>query len=143
MQTTRTPGAGGGFRPERLAQWLRRAALPLVALGVLGLLWTFELTRLPAGMDSMTDIPPGATVLLDRRAGSAREGMAILVELPQGGSLLSRLVRREADGALWVENDRLDSRLPDSRSLGALPASCYRGAVLVVFPPEGVAEVPR
>lgn len=123
--------------------WLRRAALPLLAAGVFGLLWTFELTRLPAGMDSMSDIPSGATVLLDQRATSAREGMAILVELPQGGSLLSRLVRRDPDGALWVENDRQESRLPDSRSFGALPASCYRGAVLVVFPPEGIAEVPR
>lgn len=114
-----------------------------MALGVLGLLWLFELTRIPAGMDSMPEIAPGSTVLLDHRVAAAREGMAVMVDLPQGGSLLTRLVRREPDGSLWVENDRRESALPDSRALGALPASCYRGAVLVVFPPEGATEVPR
>lgn len=138
-----TLDAGPGFRPERVARVLRRAALPIVALGVLGLVWLFELARIPVGMDSMPEIAPGATVLLDRRLGSAYDGMAVMVDLPQGGTLLTRLLRREPDGSLWVENDCRESSLPDSRALGALPASCYRGAVLVVFPPDAVAEVPR
>lgn len=143
VQTTRTVDAEAGFRPERAARWLRKLSLPLFALGVLALFWVLELTRIPAGMDSMVDIPPGSTVLLDRRAGSVRAGMAVMVDLPQGGTLLTRLVRCEPDGGLWVENDHRASALPDSRSFGALPAACLRGSVLVVFPPDVPAEVPR
>ncbi len=143
VQTTRTVRAEAGLRPERAARWLRRVSLPLFAVGVIALLLTLELTRVPPGMDSMPDIPPGSTVLLDRRTGSVRPGMAVMVDLPEGGTLLTRLVRLESGGSLWVENDHAASALPDSRSVGALPAACLRGSVLVVFPPDLPAEVPR
>ena len=135
--------AVAGLRPDRLAAWVRRAALPLALLGTLALLWALELSRVPQGMDTVPDIAPGSTLLLDRRRSSAREGIVVMVDLPQGGTLLTRLARVEPDGRLWVENDRKESLLPDSRALGLLAADCYRGAVLVVFPPDTAAEVPR
>lgn len=135
--------AADGFRPERVAAWVRRVALPLAVLGTLALLWVLELTRVPQGMDTVPDIAPGSTLLLDRRWSSAREGIVVMVDLPQGGTLLTRLARVEPDGRLWVENDRKESLLPDSRALGALAPDCYRGAVLVVFPPDTGVEVPR
>ena len=135
--------AADGFRPERVAAWVRRVALPLAVLGTLALLWVLELTRVPQGMDTVPDIAPGSTLLLDRRWSSAREGIVVMVDLPQGGTLLTRLARVEPDGRLWVENDRKESLLPDSRALGALAPDCYRGAVLVVFPPDTGIEVPR
>lgn len=129
-----------GFDPQRAAKVLRRLMLPfaVVAIGVFW--WCFGALQVPAGMDTMPAIPPGSVCIIDKRKGSARVGHEVFVDLPQGGTLLSRVVDVDADDRLVLRNDDPQSRLPDSAQLGALPRHCLRGTVLVVFAADRPGE---
>jgi hypothetical protein len=127
----------GRLDPRRLRSWVVRAALPVVLVGVLVFYLCFGMLRVPAGMDTIARIPPGAWCLIDKRAGSVRVGSAVFVDLPAGGTLLSRVTAIDEDGSLRVANDNPDSALPDSDQFGPLPAACLRGVVLVVFGGDG------
>lgn len=122
-----------GFDPARLARTIRRATLPLAIVAAIVFFQCFGSMRVPEGMDSMPDIPPGSLCLIDKRSGSARPGKAVFVDVPAGGTLLSRVVAVGADGSLRVQNDSPTSALPDSDQFGELPAKALRGTVMVVF----------
>jgi len=57
-------------------------------------------------------------------------GSVVLVELPDAGIAVKRLVRLEPDGAVWVEGDNPFGST-DSRQLGAVRPTALRGRVLV------------
>jgi hypothetical protein len=121
----------------RLARWVRRAVLPFALLCGFVLYVCFGTIRVPAGMDTTPAIPPGSLCIVDKRAGQAAVGHAVFVDLPKGGTLLTRVAAIDAQGRLVLRNDRADSELPDSRQFGPLPRSSVRGVVLCVFPGEG------
>jgi hypothetical protein len=54
----------------------------------------------------------------------------VVVRLPDGTEAVKRLVRREADGGLWLEGDN-PLASTDSRTLGALPVTAVVGRVLL------------
>ncbi|MGE3174106.1 MAG: hypothetical protein AB7O97_15875 [Planctomycetota bacterium] len=121
----------------RLARLARRLTLPLALVLGAALFWCFGAIRVPAGMDTLPEIPPGSLCILDRRDGRLQPGMAVFVDLPDGSTLLSRIEAVDDEGRLIVRNDNARSRLPDSAAFGALPRSAARGVVLVVFPGDG------
>ncbi|GAB4143542.1 MAG: hypothetical protein Fur0037_11160 [Planctomycetota bacterium] len=126
----------------RLARIARRLAVPFFA-GCLLLLWLcFGAMRVHREMDTLSEtVPPGSLCIVDKRAGSARVGDAVFVELEAGGILLSR-VERETDDGLVLRNDNDSSRWPDSRTLGPIPRRALLGTVRAVFPPDA-DEMPR
>lgn len=122
-----------GFDPARLGRTIRRATLPLAIVAAIVFFQCFGSMRVPEGMDSMPDIPPGSLCLIDKRSGPPRPGKEVFVAVPDGGTLLTRVVAVGADGSLRVQNDSPTTRLPDSDQFGDLPATALRGVVMVVF----------
>jgi nickel-type superoxide dismutase maturation protease len=78
--------------------------------------------------------------LLVRRAGPGSvppPGSVVVVRLPDGTEAVKRVVRREAEGGVWVEGDN-SLASTDSRTLGALPANAVLGRVVLrVWPRPG------
>lgn len=116
--------------------------LPFALLCGLALWLCFGLLRVPAGMDTTPAVPPGSTCVIDKRSGAAQVGSLVFVDVPGGGTVLSRVREVAADGGLLLRHDNLESRLPDSRALGALPRTALRGTVLTVFVPDTTSELP-
>ncbi len=127
----------------RAARFVRRAMLPFAIVCGVVLWWCFGVLRVPQGMDTTPEAPPGSVCIIDKRQGSAQPGKLAFVDLPAGGTLLSRITARDERGLLTLTNDRAQSQLPDSRTLGPLPVARVRGTVLVVLLPEAAAELPR
>jgi type IV secretory pathway protease TraF len=124
------------WEPTRAARWLRRLGVVGGAVLVVVFFTWFGALRVPASMDTVPSIAPGSWVIVDRRASAVRVGSHVFVAVPDGGTLLSRVVAIDADG-IDVQNPNAASTLPDSRQFGRLAASQVRSTVLVVFAPDG------
>lgn len=128
-------------RPSAQARalfWLRRGLLLYVACGLLYLGWRFELQQLPrGGVSPLLDYRPGANLLVDRRKLAAQAGEALLFRDESGRLLLGRLAQKPIDESrpgLWVLADDPLAQLPDSRSLGPIPAERVVGRVVCALP---------
>lgn len=128
-------------RPSAQARalfWLRRGLLLYAACGLLYLGWRFELQKLPGeGISPLLDYRPGALLLIDRRKLAAQAGEALLFRDESGRLLLCRLAQKPVDESrpgLWVLADDPLAQLPDSRSLGPIPAERVVGRVVCALP---------
>jgi len=131
------------FEPAAVARLVRRATWLLLFGAGAVFFWRFGTERVPLGMNTVPSIPPDSWCIVDRGARAARVGSHVFVDVPQLGSLLSRVAAIDAD-TITVENPDPLAAWPDSRSFGPLPRRCLRSTVLVVFGPEpALAEVPR
>lgn len=124
--------------PIRAARWVRRATLPFAIVALLWFFFCYGAMKVPTGMDTMPTIPPGSFCLVDKRGAVAKKGHEVFVEVPDGGTLLSRVKEITDDDRLVLQNDRVESRLPDSRAFGPLSRDRVRGVVLMVYPSEGL-----
>lgn len=123
---------------------MRRLTLPLAVVAGVWFWLTFGALQVPKGMDTMPSAPPGSSCLIDKRAGRARVGHEVFVDVPDGGTVLTRVLEVTADDLLVLRHDNAESRLPDSRAFGPLPRSAVRGIVLCVFAPDPAEpEVPN
>ena len=132
--------------PVRAARLVRRLTLPFAVAAGLFFWSRYGVIRVPEGMDTMPSIPAGSACLVDKRGSVAMPGHEVFCDVPDGGTVLSRVSSVTADGALVLAHDANDSRLPDSRAFGPLPRSSVRGVVLVVFAGDTAmaeVEVPR
>ncbi len=84
-------------------------------------------------MDTTPKIPPGSLCIVDKRGSVAKVGDEVFVDLPEGGTLLSRVQSIDGADRLIVHNDRAESRLPDSNRFGPLPRSAVRGVVITTL----------
>ena len=66
----------------------------------------------------------------------------MFVDLPGGGTLLTRVESVDADGII-VRHDNPASRFPDGEELGPLPLAAVRGLVLTSFVPDALPEEER
>ena len=134
------PGTVKSCKPERLqpttiAMWVRRATL---VFGVVAGSWFFLKfgTRwVPAGMNTVPNIPAGSWVVVDRWASGLRVGSDVFIDTPHG-ELLSR-VSALTDDEVRISHPYLHSGYGDSAQFGALPRSHVRATVVVVFTPDG------
>lgn len=132
--------------PLRAARLVRRFTLPFAVAAGLFFWSRYGVIRVPQGMDTMPSIPAGSTCLVDKRGSAVMAGHEVFCDVPDGGTVLSRVVSVTAEDAIVLEHDAKDSRLPDSRAFGPLPRSSVRGVVLVVFAGDAApadVEVPR
>jgi type IV secretory pathway protease TraF len=137
-----TPGGQGPRRldPLRLARIVRRSMLP-IALGAAAIFWVcFGMVKVPLGMDTMPTIPPESLCVLDKRVSQAGVGHEVFVEVPDGGTLLSRVLEVTPDDRIVVRNDNAQSLLPDSRVFGPLSRSRVLGVVIFVVPGPSFAN---
>jgi hypothetical protein len=82
----------------------------------------------------------GDHLLVWWRARRPPIGSVVVVQLPERGLAVKRLVRVTGDGAIWVEGDNPFGST-DSRTLGALPAAALRGRVIGrLWPRPGVVR---
>ncbi|MBL8723526.1 MAG: hypothetical protein JNK49_05735 [Planctomycetes bacterium] len=123
-----------GFDPVPLARWLKRATWVLgIAATVVFFSW-YGSARVPLGMNTLADVPPGAWCIVDRRASAVQPGRAVFVAVPDLGVLLSRVASIDGD-TVRIEHDDPQCGWPDSRGFGAVPRAAVRSTVLVAFPP--------
>ena len=120
-----------------MTRWVWRITLLGLIVAVLIFSSWFGVLRVPQGMDALKDIIPPSVCLIDKREGSVMEGSAVFVDLPEGGTVLSRVVELLPDGKMRLQNDNDESVQPDSDELGLLPLASLRGVVLVVFAGQG------
>jgi hypothetical protein len=92
----------------------------------------FGCERVPAGMNTVPGISPGALCIVDRRAAAIQPGRDVFFELEGMGLLLSRVVAVDAD-SLRVEHPNAAAVWPDSRHFGALPRRSVRSTVVFAF----------
>jgi len=126
-----------GVDPRQITRWVTRVAPIVVIAMVLLFYFCFGVLRVPVGMDGVLSIPPDSLCLIDKRSSSVRLGSAVFVDLPAGGTLLSRVTGLQPDGVMTLQNDNPEAVQRDSGEFGPLPASCLRGVVLVVLAGNG------
>ena len=145
VTTDEQPADGGagpairrrGVDPRRVTRWLWRG-VPLLMIGAaLVFSWCFGVVRVPAGMDALPAISADSVCLIDKREGSVMVGSAVFVDLPEGGTVLSRVAELLPGDKMRLQNDDAESVQPDSEELGLVPLECLRGVVLVVFAGKG------
>jgi hypothetical protein len=121
--------------PMRTAKVLRRATVVLAVVAFAWFLLKFGTAWVPANMDTVPGVPPGAWCIVDRWASGLRVGSDVFVETP-AGTVLSRVAALD-DDTVTVLHPNAGSRWPDSRTFGALPRRAVASTVLVVFPMDG------
>jgi hypothetical protein len=138
-----TGGTTAGFEPQRFARALRRLTLPFAVIAGIVFWQMYGVIRVPEGMDTIPSIAPGSTCLVAKSGSKAMVGHEVFCDVPDGGTVLSRVTEITADGRLVLRHDHVESRLPDSRAFGPVSRESVRGVVLVVFGSDVAAEVPR
>ena len=140
MLRTMNPSATAATARRRIdpAVWARRVRRGTLVVAVVLLVAAFALFGtqwVPAGMDTVPDVPAGSYCILDKRLGAAQVGRDVFVTTPAGNLVLSRVVARDAE-TITVNHPNAGAAAPDSRSFGALPLRAVRGTVICVFPPD-------
>jgi hypothetical protein len=120
-----------GFDANRIAKGVRRFTFVAALLGFTWFLLRFGTRWVPAGMDTLPDMPPGSWCLVDRWAKGLRVGSEVFVTTP-AGPLLSR-VTELSDAGLRIAHDHRRSAQPEGASFGLLPRSAVEGTVMVVL----------
>ena len=121
--------------PNRLARTARRVTLLIGVAAVAGFLMKFETRWVPAGMDTVADIPGGSWVVLDRWCSGLRVGSPVFVSTPHG-DLVSCIAAVE-DEAVTIRHPNPDAAWGDSRHFGAIPMRDVIGTVVVTLAPLG------
>ena len=132
---------------DKTARFRRRITL-LAVLIVAAALWYFfsrygTWTVIP-GMDTMLPgYPPGATCVIEKDPGEVTAGKSVVIlELPGGAALLTKVVRVEGE-RIFIRHDNRQSRFLHYEKQSYAMAS-VRGLVLtVLLPDDAPAEVPR
>lgn len=124
-----------GLDPSPATKWIKRLTWAVAGVTVLGFFTCFGTQRVPTGMDTVPAIRPGSLCIVDKRKSAIREGSNVFVDVPGGGTVLSRVTALDAD-TVTVLHPNPGSRLPDSRSFGPLPRRMIRSTVLAVFAPD-------
>ena len=135
-------GRGGGaprstreLLPHRLARTARRATMLIGVAAVVGFLVKFETRWVPAGIDTVADIPGGSWVLLDRWRSGLRVGSKVFVTTPHGD--LVSVVESVEQRAVTIRHPNPRASFGDSRMFGAISMEDVIGTVVVALPPLG------
>ena len=139
LQAMAVSGTVPSSKPTRLqattvAKWVRRGTL---VLGVVAGLWfflKFSTRWVPAGMNTVPEIPAGSWVIVDRWASGLRVGSDVFIDTPHG-ELLSRVTELREDEVV-ITHPAEYAGYGDSEQFGPLPRAHVRSTVVVVFAPD-------
>jgi hypothetical protein len=125
-----------GFDPAAFARRLQRIGWGVAIVAIVMFLLRFGAERVPRGMDTVPDMPPGSLCFVDRSASSVQVGAHVFLEVPELGLVLSRVTAVDA-ATVTFRHPNANSGWPDSQGLGPLPRSCVRSTVLTTFAAGG------
>lgn len=125
-----------GFDPASFARRMQRIGWVVAIAAIVVFLLRFGTERVPRGMDTVPDMPPGSLCFVDRSAGSVLVGAHVFLQIPDLGLVLSRVAAVD-DQTITIEHPNAHSGWPDSRGLGPLPRACVRSTVLTTFSAGG------
>lgn len=127
----------------RATRIVLRLGVMLLVLCAVVLYWNFGLLRVPAGMDTMTDThPPGTLCVIEKAPSSLEEGAVVFIDLPDGSTVLTRVVTVHGDGSIAVRHDNRGSVFTYLEAHGPYRGAAVRGLVLTMFVTEAQG-VPR
>ena len=136
MTTADRPAHERAMSRVHFAKRLRRWTL---VLGMVALAWSwlwYGARWVPAGMDTVPDMPPGTFCVIAKRTGSVHVDSHVFIEIGGGDVVLSQVVGVDrAAGTVSIRHPNPESRIPDSRALGSLPLRSVQGTVLGAFKP--------
>ena len=124
-----------GLQPTTIARWVRRATLVFAVIAGSWFFLKFGTRWVPAGINTVPEIPAGSWVVVDRWASGLRVGSDVFIDTPEG-ELLSR-VSELRDNEVVITHPTRHSGYGDSSEFGALTRNQVRATVVVVFPPDG------
>ena len=122
------------LQPTTVAMWVRQLTL---VFGVIAGSWfflKFGTQWVPAGMNTVPEIPAGSWVIIDRWSSGLRVGSDVFVDTPNG-ELLSRISELRQNEVV-LRNPNQHSGHADSADFGALPRNKVTATVVVVFAPD-------
>ncbi|MFT4513579.1 MAG: hypothetical protein ACI89X_002824 [Planctomycetota bacterium] len=122
------------LQPTTVAKWLRRITIVFAVVCGLWFFLKFGTQWVPAGMDTVPDIPAGSWVVVDRWASGLRVGSDVFIDTPHG-ELLSRVTELR-DDEVMITHPAVRSGYGDSALFGPLPRANVRSTVVVVFAPD-------
>ncbi|MFT4841974.1 MAG: hypothetical protein ACI8UD_000221 [Planctomycetota bacterium] len=123
------------LQPTTVAKWVRRSTLVFAVVCGLWFFLKFGTQWVPAGMNTVTEIPAGSWVVVDRWASGLRVGSDVFIDTPHG-ELLSRVTELRDDEVV-ISHPAKHSGYGDSALFGALPRANVRSTIVVVFAPDG------
>ena len=123
-------------RPQatQIARWVRRITLVVTVAAGAWFFLKFGTRWVPAGMNTMPDIPAGSWVIVDRWASGLRVGSDVFIETPRG-EILSR-VTGLTETEVVIENLNRNSSWIDSATFGPLPRANVAATIVVTFAPQ-------
>ncbi len=124
-----------GVNSLKTARFLRRCMLPVALICGALLFYNFGTLKVPKGMDTMMDsVPAGTTCLIQKRPSKVVVGNVVFVDLPRGGTLVTRVDEVRGD-RFTVRHENSSSRFGTGESLGELSVAMVRGIVIASFIP--------
>ena len=118
-----------------VAKWVRRITLVVTASAGLWFALKFGTKWVPAGMNTVPEIPAGSWVIIDRWASGLRVGSDVFIDTPHG-ELLSRVTELN-EHEVVITHPAEYSGYGDSAIFGPLPRQNVRATIVVTFPPDG------
>lgn len=126
------------MKQETISRYRRRVTWAAAAVAVVAVVYFFTLYgswTVLAGMDTMPETyPPGSTCIIRKDPGFVKKGSVVMIGLPGGAVLLTRVERVEGD-RIHIRHDNRESvfRHYENQSY---PISDVRGLVLSALLPD-------
>ena len=106
----------------------------MLVVAAVAMWWCFGLLRVPEGMDTMPlSHPEGAVCLIQKRPWSVSPGAVVFLDLPDGSTVLTRVVSVSEDGELKIRHDNRSSRFVGLERGGPYRIEDVRGVVITAF----------
>jgi hypothetical protein len=133
-------------KSDKMTKFRRRvnwAALVVVVVALAYFFTMYGSWTVLKGMDTMPDeYPPGATCIIKKNPGGVQKDSVVVIGLPGGAALLTRVDRIEAD-RFFIRHDNRESVFLHYEKQ-SYPMSAVRGLVLsALLPDPDDSEDPR
>ncbi len=126
------------MKQDKIAKYSRKVSLAAAVIVVVALAYFFTMYgswSVLRGMDTMLEeYPPGATCIIQKRPGTVRRDNVVVIALPGGAALLTRVDRVDGD-QIYIRHDNRESVFLHYEKQ-SYPMSDVRGLVLTALLPD-------
>jgi len=125
------------MKQDKIARYRRKVNLAAAVIAAVALVFFFTMYgswTVLRGMDTMPgDYPPGATCIIRKNPGTVKKDNVVVIALPGGRALLTRVDRVDGD-QFYIRHDNRESAFLHYENK-SYPISDVRGLVLTALLP--------